>query len=344
MPRRLLEQIILGADRGLGRGHQLLANRIDRRIRHLREQLLEVVVERLRFVREHRERSVSAHRADRLLPVRRHRREDHFEILDRVAERLLLLEQLVGLEVVNRRRAARFRKRLECDETAVEPFAIRLPRRHRLLDLFVLHDSAERGVDEKHSARLQAPLVRDVLRRDVEHARLRRHHHQPVLGHRVARRTQAVAIEHRADPDSVGERDRRGAVPRLHHARMKIVERALAVAHLPIVLPRFRNHHHHGVRDRTAGANQQLETVVEGRGVAAVGLDDRQQLLDVVAEQRRRKKFLARDHPVDIAAQRVDLAVVRHEAVRMRAVPAREGVGREALMHHRERGLERVVQ
>ncbi len=287
MTRRLLEQIVLGANRRFGRGHQFFANRIDRRIRHLREQLLEVVVKRLRLVRQHRERSVGAHRADRLLPVGRHRREDHLEILDRVAERLLLLEQLVVFEVVDRRRAARFGERLERDQAAVDPFAIRLPRRHRLLDLFVLHDSPKRRVDEKHLARLQPPLVRDVLRRDVEHSRLRRHHDQPVLRHRVARRTQAVAIEHRADPDSVGERDRRGPVPRLHHARMKVIEGALGVAHLRVVLPRFRDHHHHGMRQRATGANQQLETVVESRGVAAVGLDDRQQLLDVVAEQRR---------------------------------------------------------
>ena len=295
MTRRFLEQIVLGANRRFGRGHQLLANRIDRRIRHLREQLLEVVVERLRFVRQHGERRVGAHRADRLLPVGRHRREDHFEILDRVAERLLLLEQLVGFEGFNRGRAAGFGQRLERDEAAVEPFAIRLPRRHRLLDLFVLHDSAERSIDEKHFARLQASFVRDVLRRDVEDAGLGRHHDQSVLGHRVARRTQPVAIEHRADPDAVGERDRRGTVPRLHHARMEMVERALAVAHLRVVLPRLRNHHHHGVRQRAAGANQQLETIVEHRGVAAVGLDDRQQLLDVVAEQRRGEKLLARD-------------------------------------------------
>ncbi len=130
--RRLLEQIMFGANRRFGRGHQFLANRIDRRIRHLREQLFEVVVKRLRLVRQYGERSVRAHRSNRLLPIGRHRREDRLEILDGVAERLLLLEQLVVFEVVNRRRAARFGQRLEGDQAAVEPRAIRLPCRHRL--------------------------------------------------------------------------------------------------------------------------------------------------------------------------------------------------------------------
>ena len=49
---------------------------------------------------------------------------------------------------------------------------------------------------------------------------------------------------------------------------------------------------------------QQLERVVEGGRIAAARLDDREELLDVVAEQRRRQDRLARVHPVDVAAQR----------------------------------------
>ena len=45
----------------------------------------------------------------------------------------------------------------------------------------------------------------------------------------------------------------------------------------------------------------------------------------------------ARVHPVDVAAHRVDLAVVGDEAVRVRQLPGREGVGREALVHQRQR-------
>jgi hypothetical protein len=39
----------------------------------------------------------------------------------------------------------------------------------------------------------------------------------------------------------------------------------------------------------------------------------------------------------DVAAQRVDLAVVRDVAERLRQVPGREGVGREPRVHHRDR-------
>ena len=61
------------------------------------------------------------------------------------------------------------------------------------------------------------------------------------------------------------------------------------------------------------------------------------QVLDVVAEERRREDALARSHPVDVAAQGVDFTVVRDHAVGMGAGPAGEGVGRETRVHERQR-------
>jgi hypothetical protein len=104
-----------------------------------------------------------------------------------------------------------------------------------------------------------------------------------------------------------------------------------------------RDHHHHRVRERAAGEDEQLERVVEHRRVAAVRVDDREDLLDVVAEELGLEERLAGVHPVDVAAERVDLAVVRDVAVRVRAVPARERVRAEARVDERERRLHRGV-
>ena len=57
----------------------------------------------------------------------------------------------------------------------------------------------------------------------------------------------------------------------------------------------------------------------------------------------RLEQRLARLHPVDVAAQRVDLAVVGDEAVRMGQRPGRERVGAEPLVHERQRRLERRI-
>ena len=73
--------------------HQLLADRIDRRVGHLREVLLEIGVEQLRLVRQRRDRRVVAHRADRFLAGRRHRRHQDLAGLPGCSRSLLAIEQ-----------------------------------------------------------------------------------------------------------------------------------------------------------------------------------------------------------------------------------------------------------
>ena len=125
---------------------------------------------------------------------------------------------------------------------------------------------------------------------------------------------------------------------------MKLVEGPLLGAHLLVAAPRLGNHHHDRVRELPSGEQQHLERVVEHRRVAAVGIDHGQDLRDLRAEQPGLEHAFAGVHPVDVPAQRVDLAVVADVAVRVRAPPARKGVGAEAGVHQRERRLELRVQ
>ena len=59
-------KIALTADGRLRRGDEFLADAVDGRVRDLRKELFEVVVEQLRFVREHRERDVRDRKSTRL--------------------------------------------------------------------------------------------------------------------------------------------------------------------------------------------------------------------------------------------------------------------------------------
>src|SRR5438105_4491583 len=95
------------------------------------------------------------------------------------------------------------------------------------LQFFVADDAALLQIDEEHAPRLEAALLLDALRRDVEDADLGRHDDEAVLGDVVARGAQAVAVEDGADAYAVGERDRRRAVPRLHEERVVLVKRLL---------------------------------------------------------------------------------------------------------------------
>ena len=163
------------------------------------------------------------------------------------------------------------------------PYGRRLAK--SLLQLVVGNQPALLEIDEEHAARLQAALGLDVLRLDPQHAHFAGHDHAVVVREVVARRPQAVAIEHRADVLAVGERDRRRAVPRLHQAGVVFVERPLVLGHRFVILPRLGDHHHDRFLQRAAAHQQELEHVVERARVAAIGLGDREQLRQLLAEQ-----------------------------------------------------------
>ena len=219
---RRLEQVALGPDRRRDLRHELLADAVERRIGDLGEELLEVVVEQPRPVRQHGERRVGAHGAHGLLAVHRHGREEDAQVLVRVAEGELALEHRLVVGLRDRGRVGQALDRLEI---RLQPLAVGMLRRVRVLELLVVDDAALRGVDEEHAAGLQALLEQDALGRDVEDADLGGHHDQAVLGDVVARGAQAVAVEHGADHGAVGERDGGGAVPGLHEAAVVLVER-----------------------------------------------------------------------------------------------------------------------
>ena len=91
----MTEQVRSRPDHGDQRHHQLLADRINRRIGDLSEILLEVVVEQLGLIREHRDGHVHAHRANRILATARHRLKEDADVLVRIAEALLGDQQIV---------------------------------------------------------------------------------------------------------------------------------------------------------------------------------------------------------------------------------------------------------
>ena len=211
------------------RRDELLADGVERRVGHLGEQLLEVVEQQPRPVGQHGDRRVGAHRADRLAAGPRHRRDEDLQLLVRVAEDLLAAQhRLRGCSTT----CSRSGRSSSCDEPCVEPLARRAARRPA--SALISSSSTMRpcgGVDEEHAARLQAALLHDLRRVDVEHADLAGHDHEVVVGDPVAAGPQAVAVEHRADDGAVGEGDRRRAVPRLHQRRVEPVEGALRRRH-----------------------------------------------------------------------------------------------------------------
>src|SRR6202165_5565493 len=89
----LRENVALASDIANQRHHDLFANWVNRRISDLCEELLEIIEQRLRTVRETSERRVRPHGTNRLLALRSHRAEDHAQIFIAVTKRTLPAKQ-----------------------------------------------------------------------------------------------------------------------------------------------------------------------------------------------------------------------------------------------------------
>ena len=208
---RLVEQVPLGADERLHAHHDRLADRVDRRVRHLREELLEVRVEERPPVGEHGERRVVAHRA-RPPPPRSRRAARASPSCPPACSRRRAAARRSGS--AERRAAARSRQVGEPHVLALEPLAVGLRRGDLALHLGVRDDAAlRRGRRGRACPGCSRPLRMTLRRRDVEHAGLGGEHDPAVGRLEPAPGTQAVAVERRADQRAVGERDRGRARP-----------------------------------------------------------------------------------------------------------------------------------
>ena len=328
--RGLVQEVALPAHEAHQGHDQALAVGVDGRVGHLGEQLAEVVEQQPGAGREDRGRGVVAHGADGLLGVLRHGRDDAEQVLPGVAEAALQGGQPLPVEGHGPGGAE---QALQHDAVLLQPVPVGLSPGNGGLDLVVAEDPALGRVHQQHAPGGQAPLFQDFRRVDVQHADLRGQQDRAPAGDQVAGRAQAVAVQQGAHQAPVAEGHGRRAVPRLHDRGVVLVEGPLVLGDVVPGAEGLGHHHDHGVRQRAAAQDQQLQHVVEGRRVAAARLDDGQQPGQVLPEQGGGQAGLPGAHVVHVAPQGVDLAVVGRQAERLGQEPGREGVGAVALVH-----------
>ncbi len=281
-------------------GHDVaLAQAVDRRVGDLAEILPEIMVHAAIGVAEHRERRVVAHRAHGFLAVLDHGMEDHFQILDRPAGRELPAAQLVRLEMLGGR-GFLLDQRVQLDG-ARRPAGVVVRLRQHVLQLAVLVEQRLVHIDGQHLAGTQPALLDDlgiVLR---HHAGLGTGDQKRVRRAHVTHGAQPVAVEPDKRPLAGDGGDGGRAVPRLHDAVQIVIERAMLGWHVGIGADGLGNHHQLDHRQVAMAAHQELEDVVERRGVRRVGLDDRLEVLDRAAEAVMLEPRLVALHPVDVA-------------------------------------------
>ena len=316
-----------------GQGHHgAFPEGIDGWIRDLGEPLLEILVEESRPSREHSRGDVVPHGEDRVFPFLHHRAEDAFHILQRVSEGALVRRRGVTTGTIERHRP-------EPDEMPADPRPIGQNLGQRRLDLVIPHHGAPCGVHHQHLPRPQPSLLEDALGSDVEHAGLRGHHDQIIFCAHEASGAQAVAIQRRADRNPIRKRQGGRPIPRFGQTGVVFVEPPHRLVEPVLRFPGCGHQHGQDVGEAAAGYRQQLNDVVQHRAVAAALLDHRLQHPQTVAPDGGAEFRVSRLHPVHVAAQRVDLAVVGKKAEWLGEAPARERVGAVPLMEDGQRRL-----
>jgi len=338
----LLEETEAAAEQHVQRHDRLFADGVDGRVGDLREELLEIGVEQARAARENGERRVVAHRAGGLGALSEGG-EDHLHLVGLVAEGELAREERLGRVDGGRGHGAG--AGVEIEQMLVTPLAVVRIGGDGGLHLAVVEELLVGEVDRDHAARAEAAGLDDLAGEVVHEAGFGGQDDVAVVEDLVAGGAQAVAVERGADDLAVGEHDGGGAVPRLKDSGVVAVEGAGLGREGLVLFPGRRHHHHASVQGIAAAEGEELEGVVEGGGVGAGGLDEGLEVVEAVAPDAVRVGVFAGAHQVAVAADGVDLAVVRHHPERMGQVPGREGVGRVALVEEREGGgEERALQ
>ena len=191
-------------------------------------------------------------------------------------------------------------------------------------------------IDADALAGADAPLGGNILLGQLHHAGFAAHNQQPIGGDGIAHRAQPIAIHAADHPGAIGGAERCGPVPGLHHRIAIEEEVVMRRRHGGIIAERFRHQHRLGHRRITPAAHQQFEHVVEAGGVGIAGLNDRLHIGHISVERWVGEPGLMALHPVHIAMQRVDLAIMRDHPEGLRQAPGREGVGRIALVINRK--------
>ena len=337
----LIQDILQVPEPRLQAHHPEFAQRVDRRVRDLREILPEVMAQRPIHLGQNSRRGIIAHRRQRLFPVFSHRRKDLLKFLNRVTSGNLTTPQLVAGE---QRLFGHTTKLVVQFDNLLDPLAERRGPSQCVLQLGVVEQFAFGHVDRDHLTGTKRAFLdnRRLVRR--HHPGFRSRDQQAITGHCVPHRTQTVPIQTGTNPTTIRHRQGRRAVPWLHY-------RVAVGIHVDpwlrqfnrLLRPAFRYQHRLRHRRIAPSANEYFKNRIERRRIRRPRRNDRLDVFRHLAESTRSHADLMGLHPVDVALQCVDLTIVRQHAEWLRKPPLREGVCRIPLMVDRERTFEPLI-
>ncbi len=333
--RASMEDVGLLAELG-GQGHRaVFAQRIDRRVGDLREGLAEIVVQRAAALAQHRHRRVIAHRASGFLLGLGQRTQHLLHFLAAELVELVVAAQGAFVEgFLHQRRVDQFG--LQVGHALLQPLLVRRTATVDAVHRVGVEQVAALEVDRDHLAGAELALAHHALGRHFPDAGLGGDQEVAVGGQHPARRAQAVAVQRTHRIAAVAGDDAGRAIPRLAVQAVELVERGQVRV---LELQRLGGGRHQDAQrldQLHATGDHQLQHVVQALRIRTVHGDDRVEFTNI--EARRLPHLAARLRPATIALDGVDLAVVGEHAERVGERPARQRVGREALVEHDRAG------
>ena len=194
------QKVAFRTDVAFQRHDDFFTRTVDRRVGHLRKQLLEVIIDQAWLITHTGQSRIITHGPDRILLGGNHRNEHELQRFRGVPERLHMLQQFV---VHHSFRCFDFWKFAEQQTLVLQPLLVRTSIGEVLLQFFVRDHASLLEVDQEHLARLQSSLDLYVSGINIEHPDFARHDHSIIVRDVVATGTQAVAVKRRTDDGTV---------------------------------------------------------------------------------------------------------------------------------------------
>ena len=218
------KQIAFTPDLGGQAHHAGFAQRVNRRIGHLRKRLPEAVVQRPHALADRGHRHVIAHRANCFLLQLGQRPQHAFLFVVGELEQFLeavhggIIERHIGQHRVDQ-------LGVQIGHALLEPLLVRRARAVDGIDGVVVQQTPCLQIHRDHFARAQLAFGLHALGGDVEDTRLRGDDEQAIGGQRPARRTQAIAVQRAGGVFAIAGHHPRRAIPRLGIDGVVLVER-----------------------------------------------------------------------------------------------------------------------
>ena len=175
--RRFFEDVAVVADVSCQAHHEFFTDRVNRRVRHLGEQLLEIVEQRLRLVRKHGQCGIVTHRTNRFCTGLCHRLQNHGQVFGRITETFLLHQDIIR----NIRRIDFAKEATNAHLVFRDPTAVRLAAGHLSLHFGVFQNTVIFEVEVNDFTRFEAALFFNFVIAEVKHSRFRSHHEETIF-------------------------------------------------------------------------------------------------------------------------------------------------------------------